>query len=134
MRFEVPGKPRGKGRPRFYNGHAITPAETASYENLVKLMYRDAGGALSDKDIAIKIAACFPIPKSWSKKKAELARDQKIRPTGKPDIDNIIKAVLDGLNGVAFKDDAQVVFISAQKLYSDTPRLVVIVENEEEAR
>ena len=88
--------------------------------------------ALSDKDIAIKIAYAFRFQSRGQK--AELARDQKIRPTGKPDIDNIIKAVLDGLNGVAFKDDAQVVFISAQKLYSDTPRLVVIVEHEEDAQ
>ena len=43
----------------------------------------------------------------------------KIRPTKKPDIDNIIKAVLDALNGVAYKDDTQVVQVMATKKYRD---------------
>ena len=56
-------------------------------------------------------------------------RDGLLRPTTKPDIDNVIKAVLDGLNGVAYADDSQVVALSASKCYSDDPRVVVIVED-----
>lgn len=43
--FVVPGKPQGKGRPRFTrSGHTYTPDSTAEYEERVKLAYRQAGG------------------------------------------------------------------------------------------
>ena len=39
IRFEVPGAPAGKGRPRFVRatGHVYTPARTGKYEGLVRL-------------------------------------------------------------------------------------------------
>lgn len=50
-----------------------------------------------------------------------------IRPTKKPDIDNITKAVLDALNKVAYKDDAAIVQFSVEKFYSDNPRVEVTI-------
>ena len=67
-----------------------------------------------ETSVAISIEFFFEIPSSWSKKKKEAAGWH----TSKPDIDNLIKGVLDGLNGVAYKDDMQVVKISARKQYS----------------
>lgn len=49
-------------------------------------------------------------------------------PVKKPDIDNIAKAVLDGLNGHAFADDKQVAALTVRKLYDSTPRVEVKVE------
>ena len=49
----------------------------------------------------------------------------KIFPSRKPDIDNVLKVVLDALNGVAYKDDSRVVAVSARKVYSMTPKLVI---------
>lgn len=72
---------------------------------------------ISDKPIEIDITAFYLVPKSWSKKKQEAVRTGDIKPTVKPDIDNIVKIVLDGLNGVAFTDDKQVIEIQAQKCY-----------------
>ena len=51
------------------------------------------------------------------KKKQAAVYAGEIKPTVKPDIDNIVKIVLDGLNGVAFTDDKQVIEIQAQKCY-----------------
>ena len=52
-----------------------------------------------------------------------------IRPAKKPDIDNVIKSILDALNGVAYHDDTQVVAVFAEKYYSDTPRVEVEIGN-----
>jgi Holliday junction resolvase RusA-like endonuclease len=102
--FEVPGKPRGKGRPRFSmkTGHAYTPKDTASYENLVKVMYLNAGGELHEGPVHIYIDAYYQIPVSKSKKEKALMEKGELMPTVLPDADNIIKSVLDGLNNVAF--------------------------------
>lgn len=127
----IPGKPRGKGRPRFSRatGRTYTDDATAVYENLVKTIWMTVVGKRLDGELAVSIEANYAIPTSKPKKIQAAMRDGSVRPTTKPDIDNVIKAVLDGLNGVAYADDAQVVEISASKCYSDDPRVVVIVKD-----
>ena len=51
--------------------------------------------------------------------------DGKILPTKKPDVDNVVKSIFDGLNKVAFKDDTQIVELHCSKRYSYTPRVEV---------
>ena len=70
-------------------------------------------------------------------KYAGLVKDrwQKIMMDKKPDIDNLIKFVLDALQGQEgyIVDDSQVVRIYAEKLYSDKPRTeIMMVEEYEE--
>lgn len=127
----IPGKPRGKGRPRFSRatGRTYTDDATAVYENLVKTIWMTVVGERLIGELSVSIAAHYAIPTSKPKKMQVAMRDGLVRPTTKPDIDNVIKAVLDGLNGVAYADDAQVVELSASKCYSDDPRVVVIVED-----
>jgi len=134
--FTVPGEPRGKGRPRATrmgnNIRLYTDAKTASYENLVALACQQAMQAASQPPLtgalALSVFAYVGIPKSTSKAKRQEMAAGLIRPTKKPDLDNIIKAVLDGLNGVAFADDVQIVSIIAEKMYApNEPRLLVSV-------
>ena len=132
IKFEVLGVPVGKGRPKFstVNGHAVayTPAKTVNYETLVRLSYQQQyAGCMFDKDKPLKavISAFFPIPKSVSKKKREQMLIHNIRPTKKPDCDNIIKAILDALNGVAYYDDSQVVETVIFKVYGDEPKVII---------
>lgn len=66
--------------------------------------------------MAIKIDFFYEVPKSWTKKKKAEAKWHK----SKPDIDNLIKTVLDALNKIAFIDDGQVVQITARKQYANT--------------
>ena len=133
MKIIIPGVPVGKGRPKFsaFNGHAVayTPEKTVNYENLVKLSFQQTGETSFDKDAMLRanIVAYFPIPKSTSKKKRELIELGLIMPTKKPDLDNIAKAILDALNGLAYYDDAQVCQLEIMKCYSDTPRAEVII-------
>ena len=79
----------------------------------------------------MRIIAYMRIPNSTSKKKKNLMRRGMIRPTKKPDIDNIFKVVADALNGVAYPDDKSIVDCQVRKFYSDRPRLMVIVRDNE---
>lgn len=54
--------------------------------------------------------------------------DNKIAPTKKPDIDNIVKIILDAMNKFAFKDDTQVTKLEVEKRYSEIPRVYIKIE------
>ena len=124
LTLTIPGEPVAKGRPRFYNGHAITPAKTVNYETLVKEMWAVTHGQqMLDGELCASLTAYFAIPGSKSKAMKKRMSEGIVRPTKKPDIDNLIKSALDSLNGIAYKDDSQIVTVVASKFYSDTPRL-----------
>lgn len=134
--FTIEGKPKGKERPRAVSiggyTRVYTPPTTHDYEELVKYSYLNAGGRKYPEFdmLRVTIRALFKVPKSKSKKFFQLAYSQHLRPTIKPDIDNIAKIVLDGLNKVAFQDDKQVVELRVAKLYSpdDQEKVEVFIE------
>lgn len=126
MIFTVEGKPQGKARARtFYNKRlgkmqSITPEQTKSYEDLIRWSYTAAGGKyLGETTLQVDIQAFYPIPKALNRAKTNDAINGKLRPTTKPDCDNIIKVVLDALNGVAYYDDKQVICVSCNKYYGE---------------
>lgn len=129
--FVVEGDPKGKGRPRFtYKGHAFTPKNTAMYENYVRLKASEAlpeGFKPYTKPLEVVIVCNYKIPKSFTKKKRELAINGYIYPTVKPDVDNIVKAILDSMNGIVYEDDKQVIHCDVYKFYDDNPRTIVTV-------
>ena len=75
--------------------------------------------------LGILITAYKPIPSSVSKKKLRLMLDRLIFPGKKPDWDNIGKIICDALNGIVWKDDAQIVDGRVVKLYAEHPRVEV---------
>lgn len=129
----MPGEPRGKGRPRFTKtGHPYTDSETRAYEKKIVAWYRKNFGGYKWPDAAvleIGIVAYYPIPKSATKASRASMQSMEMKPTKKPDIDNVIKAVLDALNGIAYKDDSRVVRVEARKEYSDSPRLEIRIKD-----
>lgn len=136
IRFEVPGEPKGKGRPRFSKAggftRTYTPKATSSYENLVRIEYQSqCGGVFFDKGtmLDVRIVAYMQIPSSASKKKVQQMRSGAIRPTKKPDFDNLGKIVCDAINGVAYHDDSQIVDAQIRKFYSDRPRIAVTIQD-----
>ena len=135
IRFSIPGKPFGKQRPRVVHrgsySKAYTPEETVNYENLVKLMYSKAAkGRMFPKDamLDVRIIAYYDIPKSVSKKKRKEMLEHRIRPTMKPDFDNIGKIICDSLNLVAYHDDSAIVDAQVRKFYSEKPRVDVLIK------
>ena len=131
LSFTVPGQPQGKGRARIgkVGPHArmFTPAKTVSYESLVSHAAHQAmgGGALIDQAVHVFMLITCQVPASWSKKKQASALLQQIRPTTKPDIDNVEKAIFDGCNGVVWRDDVCVVAVTKEKRYGATPSVFV---------
>ena len=126
--FFVPGKPRGKGRPRFSNGRAYTDEQTRAYEYQIAANYRRVAGKFRFPDdvfLRVRVQQQMPVPQSASKAKKASMLDGVTYPSAKPDLDNVVKAVLDALNGVAYKDDARVVGLHSQKIYSDNPGVLV---------
>lgn len=117
--FTVPGKPQGKGRPRFGNGRTYTPKKTLRYEQLIAEAYRlQSGYYFGTAALRVRITAFFPIPKSYTKKRTKLIMQGREYPQKKPDGDNIEKAVLDALNGIAYDDDIQVIELHWRKCYA----------------
>lgn len=136
VRIVVPGKPMGKQRPKFSTQgkfvKARTPQETVSYENLVKILYRESYDGMffeQDEPLELIVNAYFLPPANISKKKLALMYDNKIRPTKKPDFDNIAKIIGDALNAVAYPDDKQVVEASIHKFYDTEPRVEITVRS-----
>ena len=138
--LEIPGAPVGQGRPRFtnINGHpkAYDPENSRNYKAYVRML---ATQAMKDSDFtmiegacSIKIVAYFEVPKSKSKKFKLAALNNKEWPTKKPDVDNIAKAIQDALNGLVYKDDSNIVYMSVSKYYSTNPKVLVIVCEEKE--
>lgn len=126
--FWVPGQPVGKQRARVVTGHAYTPKKTRDFENQIRyhalMAYKEIKDDLKpyDGNVAVTVEATYQIPKSWPKWKRSLASTNGLRPSTKPDIDNIVKSVLDGMNtdlrrgknGV-YLDDKQVVSVRSEK-------------------
>lgn len=133
IRFEVPGTPVGKGRPKFARrGNFVstyTPEKTASYENLVKLAAAEAmaGHPMIEGPVEVAIRLTVTPPASWSQKKQREALDGRIFPTSKPDIDNVLKGIMDACNEIVFKDDKQAVDVRVSKRYGQVAGAAVEV-------
>lgn len=133
--FTYYGDIKGKGRPRFRNAgnfiQTYTDSKTREYESSLKEAYLSANQEAflnPEEALIFKMKVFQPIPKSTSKKKKSEMLQGRIRPSKKPDIDNILKSVFDSLNKIAFYDDTQIIEINASKYYSDIPRIEIEIE------
>ena len=132
LAFELPGEPRGKGRPRFSSRGGFvktyTDAKTRDYETRIREAAAKAMAAAglepTDRPVSVRIvmASCPPI--SWSKKRRLAALLGQELPK-KPDLDNVAKCVLDALNNVVYQDDVQVWRLVVTKLYAGAASLSV---------
>lgn len=126
----VQGQPIGKARPRFTRrGDVYTPAATAVYEQQLAWAAKEEmrGAEPIQGPVRMYFRAIFAIPQSWSTAKRQQALLGIIRPTGKPDADNIQKVIADALNGIAYRDDSQITEMAGSKRYGEQPMVVVTV-------
>ena len=130
--FVIQGKPHGKGRPRASTRGGFvrlyTDLKTRVYEALVSKQSKLAMGELDilDTPVAVRINAYYHIPISWSKNKRQMAMNGEIVP-GKPDLDNIAKSILDGIQNTVITDDRNVCKLTIEKTFSSQPRVEVCV-------
>ena len=131
IEFNIPGKVIGKGRPHFVKktGVAITPQLTRGYESLIRDVALPLMGGSKPWEgcVVVNIDAIYKIPKSYSKKDREECLNQRIPPK-KPDVDNVVKIVLDALNRVVYIDDTQVTLCVVAKWWGLEDMLRVTME------
>ena len=116
MKFTIPGEPVPKLRPRVYRKggmRVFTPQKTLDYEAKVRLMAQAAGLRPLDGPLCLTVEFVHRLPKGQERKRKPVT-EYRLKPT-KPDLDNLVKALMDGLEGVAFESDSQVVVIHALK-------------------
>lgn len=125
------GAPVGKGRGRvgkLRDGRPVvfTPAATRSYETSLRVAGTNAMEGLTpfDGPVAVEMVSTFPVPASWSAAKRRRALTGLLRPTTKPDADNLLK-VLDALNQIVWCDDRQIVQATVIKRYGDEPGVAI---------
>lgn len=124
------GPPRGKERVRTARaGNKYTPERTVSWESRMALQAQTvmADRPLLEGPLHVEMALFMAVPASKSKKWRAAALSGEIAPTVKPDVDNAAK-LMDALNMVVWIDDAQVVRLLVEKVYSDRPRTVIRVQ------
>lgn len=139
--FKFKGEPVGKGRPRVtarrgkgkdsaIYAHAYTPRKTKAFEDAIRFEFMSSccdrmPVYTKDTPLKVEMTFAFSIPKSYSKKKHEECRLGLVQHTKKPDADNVAKAVLDALVGLAMEDDSQVTVLMMEKIYSEEPYVEV---------
>jgi len=134
--YTVYGEPVGKGRPRFARRgaftHAYTPEKTKTYEDEIRMMARAAMGASEPLETPVTVAIYIRvgIPASFSKQKRKDALSGILKPTKKPDLDNVAKCFLDSMNEIVYLDDKQVINLHVTKVYAETPAVEVMVKED----
>lgn len=137
IKITIPGPPKAWERA----GHRIvttrtgqqfvssyTPTQTRHEQSFIRAEACKAMGdrPLIDGPIDLRVVAYMPVPQSWSNKKRVAALADQIRPTSKPDFDNLMKSLCDALKGVVWVDDSRVTDPAGPwKRFSSKPRLVV---------
>ncbi|WP_209121529.1 RusA family crossover junction endodeoxyribonuclease [Alkalihalobacillus sp. BA299] len=132
--FTIYGEPIAQGRPRAttINGQArlYDPMKSRDYKQYVKLVASEnKPEKLLEGEIELIVDIYKPIPKSMPKYKRKMAIEGQLRPTTKPDVDNYVKGIKDGLSGIIWHDDKQVVSLTVRKWYSEIPRVEVKVSD-----
>lgn len=120
-----PVKPKPAPRPRVTSMGTYNAKDYTAWKNGLKMIAKTKFKKPLEGAVAIKVDFFYQIPKSWSKQKKADAKWH----TSRPDIDNLLKSVLDALNGVAFFDDSQVCDVSKRKQYSNCDGIKIEIYN-----
>lgn len=99
-----------------------------NYKKYIGWAVKDQIKQAIEGPISVKLKFYYPIPQRFNKAEKAEARAGTKRPVVQPDLDNVVKGCFDALNGIAWKDDNQVVEESSGKWYSDHPRIEIEIE------
>ncbi len=129
IEFTIPGTPLGKQRARSTaSGRPYTPTQTREAEKEIAVIAKRAmhNATPATGWVRLYITARRPMPKAWTKGRKEWSAATYC--TVKPDWDNIGKLVSDALNGICYRDDAQVASATVEKRWGEAGRADVTVE------
>jgi len=130
----IPGKPQGKKAPQWSKHGTYMPKQTVNYETYIKQLFSISFPDFKPLDccLTMRIEIYLLVPKSVSRKKRAMMLSGEIRPGVKPDCSNVLKSIEDALQGLAFRNDSQVVSLQADKWYSERPEVKVDISEEVE--
>jgi len=136
VQFTIPGKIQAKERPRFgKKGKVYTPRKSLAFEESVQWCFKkeckDCRVALYRGPLSVLMTIWREVPTHWPKWKKKQAIEGTIRPTSRPDLDNYVKGILDGLNGIAYHDDSQVTYLMVTKEYGLRAEANVTIDYED---
>jgi Holliday junction resolvase RusA-like endonuclease len=136
INLAVPGPPVGFARTRIARTRSgrivpFTPKKPRNHMAFIKALFVQKYPGLMPLEgpLEMDILVYFPIPKSASKKRRDDMLWQRELPAKKPDASNILKIAEDALNGVAYRDDCQLVSITVMKKYSNNPHMEIKVRH-----
>lgn len=125
--------PHGKERPRVgFNRRIYTPKKTVDFEKAIvnsimeQIKKKQEDNGLIDGPVGVEMLFAFEIPKSYPAKKRADCIGQKILHMKTPDVDNCVKSIKDAMNGVVYRDDAQVCYIEASKIYAKSEPYIIV--------
>ena len=135
MEIVIYGEPVPQGRPKFVrignHVHTYDPEKSRSYKQLVRFwvtqhLKKIEGFKPYENALCVDLTFYLGIPTSWTKKRKLEASQGQIRPTKKPDTDNLVKCVTDSCNGLLWVDDSIITDLTARKRYTSELARVVI--------
>ena len=134
IKLVIPGKAQAKQRPRIGRNGAYTPQKTKNYENWIKTIFIQNYPVMKPLETPLRVSIVLnvEIPTSISKKKQIEMINGSILPTKKPDVDNVAKSILDALNGLAYRDDKQIIYLQVTKRYAGFSNAEVLIEEMED--
>lgn len=130
MIIEIKIKPQPAPRPRVTRWGTYNDPKYTDYKELVKSIAKKCIKEPLSGAIALEVYFIFEVPKSWNKAKKESAKYH----ISKPDIDNLQKGIMDGLSGIAYKDDSQVSYMIAKKEYGVENKIMINIYELESVR
>lgn len=126
----IPGSPIAKARPRVTRyGHAYTPKRTVDYERMVQTLFNaEHGSPRLEGPVMVEVDLHFGIAKSLRKADREARAKGTVPHLQKPDLDNCLKTITDALNGVAYRDDSQIIAAVIRKFWASEPRAEIRID------
>lgn len=129
-------KPLPQPRPRFARrGNFVTTYDTPkikTYKKHIEIVVRNEMASknirATERPLIINLIFTFAPPKSYPKYKVKEVMSGKIKYTKNVDVDNLAKAVMDAINGVAYQDDRQVIELGVKKQYGEKDTVKIIIK------
>lgn len=125
--YRVDYPPTAKGRPRAFalpgrGTRLYTPDTTLAAERAIALLVKaQQPPPVPSEPLVVSMIFAVQRPKR--------PRPGFAFPVGRPDVDNYAKLVMDALNGILWADDAQIVLLSAAKVYAERPFIEIEVRS-----
>ena len=129
--FTIPGDPIAQPRHKISTRGGFAKAYISkdhpihAYKQAIQLEAKVAMAGLASVEGPVLVTAMFRFGRPKSHTKAARIDDNHKQ---KPDLDNLVKAVLDALNGICWADDSQVCQIRASKAWRTEGQTIVVID------